>query len=196
MKIEAEYNKFLDELEKKEPKEIIAASYEKVFKEDIMMALSNIDLPYDSAKALLYMEYPLAAAYEAWMDRDVTYMEELRECLEEFAKEAINMEQEIKFEILEHIGVLSEEPSGWRKELNLIRWNGGEPRYDCRSWNEDHTQMTRGLTLSEGEIRKLIDHWNIRRKRGRHLDDKIAKANEQQAHQLPNEEKGMEDIER
>ena len=34
---------------------------------------------------------------------------------------------EIKFEIVKNIGVISESPKGWTKELNLISWNGREP---------------------------------------------------------------------
>lgn len=33
---------------------------------------------------------------------------------------------EFTYEIVEEIGVLSENAKGWRKELNLISWNGGE----------------------------------------------------------------------
>ena len=85
-KIDSEYYAFLDELEKKEPKEIIAASYEKVFKEDIMMILSENDLPYDRAKTLLRMEYPLDGAYQAWLKQDTTYMDDLRDCIDDYAK--------------------------------------------------------------------------------------------------------------
>ena len=96
-KIDSEYYAFLDELEKKEPKEIIAASYENVFIEDIMMILSENDLPYDRAKALLRMEHPLDAAYRAWLGRDSTYMEDLRDCVDEFAKdEAMRRKKEVK----------------------------------------------------------------------------------------------------
>ena len=34
--------------------------------------------------------------------------------------------EEVKFEIVESLGVLSSSPSGWTKELNLISWNNGE----------------------------------------------------------------------
>ena len=37
---------------------------------------------------------------------------------------------EIKFEIIETIGILSESSKGWKKELNLISWNEREPKYD------------------------------------------------------------------
>ena len=36
---------------------------------------------------------------------------------------------ELKYEIVEHIGVLSENARGWRKELNLVSWNDREPKY-------------------------------------------------------------------
>jgi hypothetical protein len=36
---------------------------------------------------------------------------------------------DLKFEIKEHIATLSESSKGWTKELNLICWNGREPKY-------------------------------------------------------------------
>ena len=43
---------------------------------------------------------------------------------------------ELKYEITAQIGVLSER-SGWTKELNMIRWNDREPKYDIRDWSPD-----------------------------------------------------------
>lgn len=62
---------------------------------------------------------------------------------------------DMKFEIVEHIGVLSEKKSGWKKELNKISWNEKEPKYDIRDWSEDHTKMGKGITLTEEELREL-----------------------------------------
>lgn len=61
----------------------------------------------------------------------------------------------IKFEIVEHIGVLSENAKGWKKELNLISWNEREPKYDIRDWDEEHEKMGKGVTLSKDEMEKL-----------------------------------------
>jgi hypothetical protein len=36
------------------------------------------------------------------------------------------------FEITKTIDVLSESVKGWTKELNLMCWNGREPKYDIR----------------------------------------------------------------
>lgn len=62
---------------------------------------------------------------------------------------------EIKFEIVEEIGVLSESAKGWRTELNLVSWNEREPKYDLRNWSENHEKIGKGITLSKGEMLKL-----------------------------------------
>ncbi len=62
---------------------------------------------------------------------------------------------EIKFEIIKNIGTLSESSKGWTKELNLISWNGREPKYDIRDWDPEHEKMGKGVTLTEEELKKL-----------------------------------------
>lgn len=62
---------------------------------------------------------------------------------------------ELKFEIIKSIGVLSESSNGWKKEVDIVSWNGGDPKYDIRSWNQDRTKMGKGVTLSSTEIEKL-----------------------------------------
>ena len=61
----------------------------------------------------------------------------------------------VSFEIKQKIACLSTEPRGWTKELNLISWGGNEPKYDIRAWNEDHTKMSKGITLSKEELTVL-----------------------------------------
>lgn len=64
---------------------------------------------------------------------------------------------EIKFEIVEHIGVLSETAKGWKTELNLVSWGDREPKYDLRNWSENHERIGKGITLSKEELLKLKD---------------------------------------
>lgn len=64
---------------------------------------------------------------------------------------------EVKYEIKKEIGVLSESAKGWRKELNLISWNGAEPKYDLRDWAPDHEKMGKGITFNKDEIQQLKD---------------------------------------
>lgn len=62
---------------------------------------------------------------------------------------------EISFEIVENIGVLSTSAKGWTKELNLVSWNGREPKYDIREWSPEHDKMGKGLTFSKDELEEL-----------------------------------------
>ena len=70
------------------------------------------------------------------------------------------MSKEIKFEIKKEIGVLSESAKGWRKELNLVSWNGADPKYDLRDWAPEHEKMGKGVTLTEDEAQKLKELLN------------------------------------
>lgn len=72
----------------------------------------------------------------------------------EIHKENIIM-ADIKYEIVEELGVLSESAKGWQKELNLISWNGAEPKYDLRDWAPNHEKMGKGVTLNEEEVKTL-----------------------------------------
>ena len=62
---------------------------------------------------------------------------------------------EIKFQIIEELGILSENAKGWRKELNRVSWNEAAPKYDLREWAPEHEKMGKGVTLSEEEYLKL-----------------------------------------
>lgn len=62
---------------------------------------------------------------------------------------------DIKFEIKEELGVISESVKGWTKELNLISWNGAEAKYDLRDWSPNHEKMGKGITLTADEVQEL-----------------------------------------
>ena len=62
---------------------------------------------------------------------------------------------DIRYEIVEELGVLSDSAKGWQKELNLISWNGAEPKYDLRDWAPNHEKMGKGVTLNEEEVKTL-----------------------------------------
>jgi len=64
---------------------------------------------------------------------------------------------ELKFEIKENIGILSESARGWTKELNLVSWNDHAAKYDIREWSPDHTKMAKGITLTADELMKFKD---------------------------------------
>lgn len=69
---------------------------------------------------------------------------------------------EFKYEITKELGVISENAKGWTKELNLISWNEREPKYDIRDWAPNHAKMGKGASLTEEEMTKLIELFNVR----------------------------------
>ncbi|HAP43540.1 MAG: hypothetical protein A2087_10230 [Spirochaetes bacterium GWD1_61_31] len=62
---------------------------------------------------------------------------------------------EIQFEISRHIGVLGSARGGWTTELNLVSWNGREPKLDLRPWDPSHQRMGKGIALSAEEAKAL-----------------------------------------
>lgn len=62
---------------------------------------------------------------------------------------------DIKYDIVEELGVVSESEKGWNKELNLVSWNGASPKYDLRDWSPNHEKMGKGITLTADEVQEL-----------------------------------------
>lgn len=62
---------------------------------------------------------------------------------------------DFKYEIVKKIGVIGESITGWKKEVNIIRWNERKPKLDIRDWDENHERMGRGITLNREEAENL-----------------------------------------
>lgn len=66
------------------------------------------------------------------------------------------MANDFSYKVTEEIGVIGNPtPSGWTTQLNLVSWNGKEPKLDIRPWNEDHSRMGKGISLSMEEATEL-----------------------------------------
>lgn len=70
------------------------------------------------------------------------------------------MATKITFTIEEELGDLSVASNGWKKQLTYTSWNGRNPKFDLRSWSDDHNAMTKGLTLTKEEMVKLKEILN------------------------------------
>jgi hypothetical protein len=68
---------------------------------------------------------------------------------------------DIKFEIEKELGTIAESAKGWKKELNLISWNGKEAKYDLREWDARHEKMGKGITLTVEELKALKELLSI-----------------------------------
>lgn len=64
--------------------------------------------------------------------------------------------KDIQYDIVKEIAVLSTGDSGYTKEINLISWNGKEPKYDIRSFSPNREKCGKGVTLTEAEAGKLL----------------------------------------
>ena len=93
-KMSKEQDNFIEKLKHSSPEEIISAAYEKVMRDDILMLFDDDFLDTKQTKALLKLEYPLSACYDEWLKNDYTYMDMLRDTVDDFSENlARNQEQ-------------------------------------------------------------------------------------------------------
>jgi hypothetical protein len=69
---------------------------------------------------------------------------------------------DFSYEITKELGVISENARGWLTKLNMVSWNGKEPKYDIRTWSPDGERMGKGISLNEEEMEKLAELWKDR----------------------------------
>lgn len=67
------------------------------------------------------------------------------------------MKDDITFKITRTIGSFSTSENGYTKELNLISWNGVEPKYDLRTWCPLRDKYGKGLTMNKDELIVLYE---------------------------------------
>ena len=64
------------------------------------------------------------------------------------------------FVIKEHLAVIAVHTTGWKRELNIVEWNGNEAKLDIRDWNPSHESMSKGVTLNRAEAKKVQEALN------------------------------------
>jgi hypothetical protein len=69
---------------------------------------------------------------------------------------------DFSYEITGELGVISENARGWLMKLNMVSWNGKEPKYDIRTWSPDGEKMGKGVSLTAEEMEQLVVLWNAR----------------------------------
>ena len=65
------------------------------------------------------------------------------------------------YEVVKHFGIISQEKSGWQKELNLVSWSGRSPKLDIRDWAPGREKMGKGVTLTQAEAVELVKLLNL-----------------------------------
>lgn len=97
-KMSKEQDNYIEKLKHSKPEEIISSAYEKVMRDDILILFDGDDTFLDKKqlKELLKLEYPLSACYDAWMDTDISYMDMLRDTVDDFTKDLVNETEQTK----------------------------------------------------------------------------------------------------
>lgn len=57
-------------------------------------------------------------------------------------------QNDFKFEVTQHIAVLSTDRNGWRKEVNMVSFNDKPPILDIRKWSPNG-RMSKGIALKK-----------------------------------------------
>lgn len=70
------------------------------------------------------------------------------------------MADDFSYEIVKSYGTISNGKGGWSMELNSVSWSGREPKFDIRSWSQDHQKMGKGITLTKEELLSLKELLN------------------------------------
>lgn len=101
-KMVTEQDKYRDWLKSQSPAEVLAHAYEYSVREDIVIAMEDMELTNAQAQALLDSPSPLADVYHYFTKTDSSHMEEVRDSIEKRADEVCGEEQERPhFSILE-----------------------------------------------------------------------------------------------
>ena len=61
---------------------------------------------------------------------------------------------DFSYKIIHNITTISQR-GNWALELNLISWDGRPATFDLRKWNDDHTKMSKGISLTRDEVKAL-----------------------------------------
>ena len=95
-KMSKEQDNFIEKLKHSSPEEIISAAYEKVMRDDILMLFEDDFLDDKQIKALLRLERPLSACYDEWLKNDCSYMDMLRDTVDDFSKDLVKEHEKTK----------------------------------------------------------------------------------------------------
>lgn len=93
-KMAAEQENFKNVLLSLTPEHILDHVYEYVMRQDILMAMEELDLPAPLAAALLESKFPLAEVYKDFRDMETGHMDHIRECIEGRAESLLEAQRE------------------------------------------------------------------------------------------------------
>ena len=95
-KMTAEQDKFRDWLKSQPPEEVLNHAYEYIIREDIVMAMEELELTDTQAQALLESPSPLADVYRYFEKLETGYMDVIRDSIENRADDVCRAKEELR----------------------------------------------------------------------------------------------------
>ena len=92
-KASKEQDAFIEHLKTLPPEQIIDRSYEKAMRDDILITFEDDSLSDKQVEALAKLDYPLSVCYDEWQKTDVTYMDRLRDVVDDVANDLIKQNE-------------------------------------------------------------------------------------------------------
>ncbi len=96
----AEQQNYREWLMKQQPEEILSHTYEFTVREDILVALEEVELSDELMKALMDSPSPLQEVYEMFADKETDYMQTLRDTITETAEHNFEKQTENTLTVL------------------------------------------------------------------------------------------------
>ena len=95
-KMAAEQDKFRDWLKSQPPEEVLNHAYEYTIREDIVMAMEELELTDTQAQALLESSLPLADVYRYFEKLETGHMDVIRDSIENRADDVCRAKEELR----------------------------------------------------------------------------------------------------
>jgi hypothetical protein len=89
-----EQENYIEELKKLPPEKILEKAYEKVMRDDLIIAFEYTLLSDEQLTALIETDYPLSACFDAWQKTDETYMDRLMQIVDNYSEKLVKEETE------------------------------------------------------------------------------------------------------
>lgn len=96
-RMENELNIMHEQLLKSAPQEIFDNAYQIVMKQDIPVIMEEHDLSEAQLRVLSELDCPLDALYQEWLRNDYSHMEQLHDCMMDFADGILRHQAEQKY---------------------------------------------------------------------------------------------------
>ncbi len=113
-KMAAEQDKYRDWLKSQPPEEILHHTYEYTIREDIVMAMEELELTDAQAKALLESPSPLEDVYRYFEKLETGYMDVIRDSIENRADDVCRAKEELRTTpVYPHSAAYAREHGSW-----------------------------------------------------------------------------------